>query len=238
MRRNGHASGRRSATRHSNRPSTTLSSVAWNGCSGMQDASSAHGVLCHRGRRSLVAHIGWGCDCDARIVAANAASLPAWMQLLHPFATVIAKSKLLVLPVYPAAWPQAKKHPFIQTIARAYRDFESLFFIQKMEHRYRQTEQAMESSVNGMHRFADRIGLSNLCIVLWNAWALALCGARGIPTMVERCFRALVPAWLIGPVISSYASHLSQHGAAERENQRKGETRFRPMVRQVLGRVL
>src|SRR5262245_47037136 len=35
---------------------------------------------------------------------ARAKSLPAWMQLLHPFATFIAKSKLLVLPVYPAAW--------------------------------------------------------------------------------------------------------------------------------------
>src|SRR5262249_31375648 len=42
---------------------------------------------------------------------ARARSLPAWMQLLHPFATLIAKSKLLVLPVYPAAWPQAKQHP-------------------------------------------------------------------------------------------------------------------------------
>ena len=42
---------------------------------------------------------------------ARANSLPAWMQLLHPFATFIAKSKLLVLPVYPAAWPQAKQHP-------------------------------------------------------------------------------------------------------------------------------
>ena len=42
------------------------------------------------------------------LLIANATSLPAWMQLLHPFATVIAKSKLLVLPVYPAAWPQAR----------------------------------------------------------------------------------------------------------------------------------
>ena len=45
------------------------------------------------------------------LLLANAASLPAWMQLLHPFATVIAKSKLLVLPVYPAAWPQATPRP-------------------------------------------------------------------------------------------------------------------------------
>ena len=42
---------------------------------------------------------------------AKATFLPAWMQLLHPLATIIAKAKLLVLPVYPAAWPQAKKHP-------------------------------------------------------------------------------------------------------------------------------
>ena len=45
------------------------------------------------------------------VLIAKALSLPAWMQLLHPVATVIAKSKLLVLPVYPAAWPQAKQHP-------------------------------------------------------------------------------------------------------------------------------
>src|SRR6266481_2141321 len=46
------------------------------------------------------------------VLFAKLTSWPAWMQLLHPLATVIAKSKLLVLPVYPAAWPHAKKHPF------------------------------------------------------------------------------------------------------------------------------
>ena len=42
------------------------------------------------------------------ILVAEAKSLPVWMQLLHLVATLIAKSKLLVLPVYPAAWPKAK----------------------------------------------------------------------------------------------------------------------------------
>ena len=37
------------------------------------------------------------------VLFAKVTSWPAWMQLLHPLATVIAKSKLLVLPVYPAA---------------------------------------------------------------------------------------------------------------------------------------
>jgi len=53
------------------------------------------------------------------VLFAKVMSWPAWMQLLHPLATVVAKSKLLVLPVYPAAWPQAKKHPFVQLISRA-----------------------------------------------------------------------------------------------------------------------
>ena len=57
---------------------------------------------------------------------AKVASLPAWMQLLHPLATVMAKSKLLVLPVYPAAWPQAREHPFVQAPVRDYRFSESL----------------------------------------------------------------------------------------------------------------
>ncbi|WP_245331776.1 hypothetical protein [Bradyrhizobium sp. NAS80.1] len=45
------------------------------------------------------------------VLLSKATSWPAWTQLLHAPATVIAKSKLLVLPVYPAAWPQAKKTP-------------------------------------------------------------------------------------------------------------------------------
>src|SRR5215467_10984840 len=74
------------------------------------------------------------------VLIANVASWPAWTQLLHPLATIIAKSKLLVVPVYPAAWPQAKKHPFVQNIKNAYRHFTSLYVAQKMRHRYRQTE--------------------------------------------------------------------------------------------------
>ena len=55
------------------------------------------------------------------VLFAKVTSWPAWMQLLHPLATVIAKSKLLVLPVYPAAWPQAKKHPFVQFVFKSYK---------------------------------------------------------------------------------------------------------------------
>ena len=72
------------------------------------------------------------------VLFAKVTSWPAWMQLLHPLATVIAKSKLLVLPVYPAAWPQAKKHPFVQVVLENYEAIKSLYLVKKVGFRYRQ----------------------------------------------------------------------------------------------------
>src|SRR5260370_2676684 len=60
------------------------------------------------------------------ILFAKVTSWPAWMQLLHPLATVIAKSKLLELPAYPAAWPQAKRHPLVQLLSKAYEPLKRL----------------------------------------------------------------------------------------------------------------
>src|SRR3984893_13133018 len=88
------------------------------------------------------------------ILIAKAASLPPWMQLLHPLATIIAKSKLLVLPAYPAAWPQAKKHPFVQAIFQFYRYVTALHLIQKTGYRYRQTERAVAETAVVLRRAA------------------------------------------------------------------------------------
>jgi hypothetical protein len=77
------------------------------------------------------------------VLVAKAASLPPWMQLLHPVATVIAKSKLLVLPAYPAAWPQAKRHPFVQAMITFWRHLTTLYLMRKIGYRYRQTESAI-----------------------------------------------------------------------------------------------
>jgi hypothetical protein len=85
------------------------------------------------------------------ILIAKVAAWPAWMQLLHPLGTVIAKSKLLVLPVYPAAWPQAKKHPFVQFILASYLAIKNLYLVRKVEFRYRRTERAAAAA-------ADRLG--------------------------------------------------------------------------------
>ena len=92
------------------------------------------------------------------VLFAKVTSWPAWMQLLHPLATVIAKSKLLVLPVYPAAWPQAKKHPFVQLILKSYETIKRLYVIKKVGFRYRQAEIAGIAAVARLERTGSRIG--------------------------------------------------------------------------------
>jgi hypothetical protein len=88
------------------------------------------------------------------VLFAKVTSWPAWTQLLHPLATVIAKSKLLVLPVYPAAWPQAKRHPFVQLVFKGYEFVKSMYAIKKVGFRYRQAEIAGISAVERLERTA------------------------------------------------------------------------------------
>jgi hypothetical protein len=88
------------------------------------------------------------------VLIANVASWPAWTQLLHPLATIIAKSKLLVLPVYPAAWPQAKKHWFVQLVFRGCRAIKRVYAIKKIGFRYRQAEIASIAAVERLERTA------------------------------------------------------------------------------------
>jgi hypothetical protein len=88
------------------------------------------------------------------VLLAKVTSWPAWMQLLHPLATVIAKSKLLVLPVYPAAWPRAKKHPFVQFVFKSYETIKGLYVIKKLGFRYRQAEAAGIAAVERLERTA------------------------------------------------------------------------------------
>jgi hypothetical protein len=88
------------------------------------------------------------------VLFAKATSWPAWTQLLHPLATVIAKSKLLVLPVYPAAWPQAKRHPFVQIVFKGYETIKSMYAIKKVGFRYRQAEIVGIATVERLERTA------------------------------------------------------------------------------------
>ena len=88
------------------------------------------------------------------VLFAKLTSWPAWTQLLHPLATVIAKSKLLVLPVYPAAWPQAKRHPFVQFVFKSYKTIRRLYVIKKVGFRYGQAETARTVAVDKLEHVA------------------------------------------------------------------------------------
>jgi hypothetical protein len=118
------------------------------------------------------------------VLFAKVTSWPAWMQLLHPLATVIAKSKLLVLPVYPAAWPQAKKHPFVQLIFKSYETIKRLYVIKKVGFRYRQAEIAGIAAVERLERTA---GLASAMRWLRNAHVAEHFGVEK-PTQKLRSF--------------------------------------------------
>jgi hypothetical protein len=93
---------------------------------------------------------------------AKITSWPAWTQLLHPLATVIAKSKLLVLPVYPAAWPQAEKARFVQLALKGYETLKRVYLIKKAGFRYRQAEIAGIAAVARLER---TVGIASA--VIW-----------------------------------------------------------------------
>ena len=118
------------------------------------------------------------------ILFAKVTSWPAWMQLLHPLATVIAKSKLLVLPVYPAAWPQAKKHPFVQFVFKSYETIQCLYVIKKIGFRYRQAEIAVIAAVERLERTA---GLASAMMWLRRAHVAEHLGVEK-PTQKLRSF--------------------------------------------------
>lgn len=118
------------------------------------------------------------------VLFAKLTSWPAWMQLLHPLATVIAKSKLLVLPVYPAAWPQAKKHPLFQLAFQSFETMRSLHVVKKVGFRYRQAEMVGIATVESLERAA---GLASAMRWLRNAHVAERLGVES-PTQKLRSF--------------------------------------------------
>jgi hypothetical protein len=118
------------------------------------------------------------------VLFAKVTSWPAWMQLLHPLATVIAKSKLLVLPVYPAAWPQAKQHPFVQFVFKGYETIKGLYVIKKVGFRYRQAETAGIAAIEKLKRTA---GIASAATRLRNAHVAEHFGVEK-PTQKLRSF--------------------------------------------------
>jgi hypothetical protein len=164
------------------------------------------------------------------VLVAKAASLPPWMQLLHPLATIVAKSKLLVLPAYPAAWPQAKKHPFVHATFRFYRYFTALYLMRKTGYRYRQTERAVAETADVLGRAASRVCLSYL-------YSTLLAGFNGLTAWIGKASRAAMTHTvqgvsrlpLIGSIVKSYAAQYDD------EDQQHAE-RFSKKVSGFFGR--
>jgi hypothetical protein len=160
------------------------------------------------------------------VLIAKVAVWPAWTQLLHPVATLIAKSKLLVLPAYPAAWPQAKQHPIVQAAGRLYRHLVAHYLVQKIGHRYRQTEGVATDSAMALQRSAHRIGLAQLSGRLRDGLnelaARTAKGARTVATGMRHGFAALP---LIGAIIRRYETHYGE--AAGRQSPERLSERTR-----------
>jgi hypothetical protein len=153
------------------------------------------------------------------VLFAQAATLPPWMQLLHPVATIIAKSKLLVLPVYPAAWPQAKRHGALQASFRFGQFIATRHVARKSGYRYGQVARLADDAGAALARAAERIGLVAAC-----RWALARIndGAAWIGRVAraggERAGRAAHAVPLVGRIVDHYAAY---HEAAARDTGEK-----------------
>jgi hypothetical protein len=154
------------------------------------------------------------------VLIANATVWPAWTQLLHPFATIIAKSKLLVLPAYPAAWPQAKQHALVQAWLRFYDYLAARYLMRKIGFRYRQTERVATNGTRVLRRSAIRIGLRQLSKRFLNGLnALAARIGRVMRAIATGVLRGLSELPLVGPIIRHYQTHYE--AAAEQESAHK-----------------
>lgn len=132
---------------------------------------------------------------------ANATTLPAWMQMLHVVAAVLPKSKLLTLPVFPAAWPQAKKHGLVQAAGRVWRFVVGLHLVQKARFRFGRLEEGMDRAA---HAFGSALGL----IRLWQAVRkLVLVAGTRFGAFVRRIARRMETLPVLGPVFRTYGEH-------------------------------
>src|SRR5262245_35610904 len=142
------------------------------------------------------------------VLIAKAAILPAWMQLLHPVATLIAKSKLLVLPAYPAAWPQAKKHPSVRAAYQFCQGCAGLAITQRARYRYRRIKRSLATLARAVRRTAPIMGLADLLDgVLCEIRDLAMLTGQATRRTTVRMIQLLSRIPLVGSIVRSYAMH-------------------------------
>jgi len=153
------------------------------------------------------------------ILIAEATSLPAWMQLLHPVATLIAKSKLLVLPAYPAAWPQAKKHPSVRAAYQFCQGCARLAITQRARYRYRRIKRSLATLARAVRRTAPIMGLADLLDgVLCEIRDLAALTRQATRSATVRTVQVLSRIPLVGSIVRRYVMH---YEAAHRPHAKK-----------------
>jgi hypothetical protein len=153
------------------------------------------------------------------ILIAQATTLPAWMQLLHPMATIVAKTKLLVLPVFPAAWPQTRKHRLMQALFEFSRYVAGLHLVQKTVHRYRQIRRGMRAMAGAIGRAASGAGLPQAWRTAQAAigrWAAGI--GRPLRAAAIRLAELASALPLVGSLIDRYAAH---YDSAEHRHDQK-----------------
>src|SRR5215813_11581894 len=171
----------------------------------MPTADAQWRVAGHRFRVALVACILWHSDCATRHPHCPGEVVTGVDALLHPFATLIAKSKLFVLPVYSAAWPQAKQHPIVQRFFQFCRSFMSLDVIQKVRYRYQQTERGAAVVAASVGRAAARIGLADwFCAMRVPLTDMLTWIREPWPDVMLRLLETFSGAPLIGPIVNRY----------------------------------
>src|SRR5436305_375882 len=62
--------------------------------------------------------------------------------------------KLLVFPVYPAAWPQAKKSSFVRLVGKTYEKIQRHYVVKRVRCRYRQAETVAVAVLDTLMRSA------------------------------------------------------------------------------------
>jgi hypothetical protein len=160
------------------------------------------------------------------VLIAKATVWPAWTQLLHPLATIIAKSKLLVLPAYPAAWPQAKQHALVQGAFRLYEYLAARYLMRKIGLRYQQTERVTTDGTRVLRRSAIRIGLRQLYERLLDGLNdLAVQIGKAMRAIARAAIRGLSGLPLIGPIVRRYQKHYDE--AFEQESPQKLSERIK-----------
>jgi transposase len=142
---------------------------------------------------------------------ANATTLPAWMQIFHFPVALMAKSKILVLPVYPAAWPQAKRHWFVVRVQEVLRTFKWFAVVRRLALRYRQTE-------SGAHRLGGLLIDIVVSTGPFRASATALGCSREaaafrtgrLRSAARRVSASASRLWLIGPYVRGLLARFSR----------------------------